>query len=228
MKYAMVGLMPFLMITSAWAGTLRDSFDYSNMNEWTIGGSPNNKWRIENGALVLESIDTPPISFTIGETTWNNYTVRVKAKIVKQQPCVDWIEAAALRMRHDLNGRYLFGVGTSGLSPKRVFACFIQADNPTAQHFVFNPFEWQLDTWYDLRVTAEEDKFQFYVDDALVLEYMDATYPTGGVGVAVCCIKTTVYFDDFSVTGDDVPNRDLVVSPKTKLATTWAKIKQVR
>jgi hypothetical protein len=92
-------------------------------------------------------------------------------------------------------------------------------------HFEFKPYEWELDTWYNLRVTAEGEHFKFYVDDELVLEYEDNVHPTGQVGVGVAYTKTTAHFDDFVVSGDDVPNLNYSVSSKGKLPTMWGKIK---
>jgi len=237
-NHTIVALTLFLLAGSTWAGTFSDNFNDGNMDGWTLFrppfGPPNSTWKIENGELVLEAVDTP-IVFLIGESTWKNYTVRVKAKMVKHQYDVDWAEGILLPIRFNpqLN-LYLFGVGTTGSDvpiskDKRVFAGYGQDGSAALLHNEFEPFEWQLDTWYDLRLTAEGDEFKLYVNNTLVLDYTDNTHPTGSVGIGACCIRgTTVHYDDFSVTGDDVPGTVAAVDPRAKLATTWGAIKRSR
>ncbi len=234
----MVGLILFLTTASVWAGTFSDNFNDGNMDGWTPftffpGQVAKSTWRIENGELIFEAIDTP-IGFFIGESTWKNYTMRVKAKMVKHQYDVVWAEGLFSFIRINPNSPfnlYIFGIGTTGNArpiseEKRAYATFGQEGSAAFHHFEFEPFEWQLDTWYDLRITAKEDFFQFYINGALVLEYTDATHPTGGVGISVCCMRgTTVHYDDFSLTGDDVPDTVTAVDPQAKLATTWGKLK---
>ncbi|MBI1925057.1 hypothetical protein HYR99_12515 [Candidatus Poribacteria bacterium] len=60
MKGSIIGFALFLLVTSTWAGTFSDNFDDGNLDGWTIdrplgqGGT----WKIENGGLVLQAIDT--------------------------------------------------------------------------------------------------------------------------------------------------------------------------
>jgi len=39
----------------------------------------------------------------------------------------------------------------------------------------YKPFDWELDKWYDVRLTVEGDLFKLYVDNELVIEYIDNT-----------------------------------------------------
>ena len=118
---------------------------------------------------------------------------------------------------------YGFGFGNRG-GGKIVYA-FYSLGDLTPMRFVSDPFQWELGKWYDLKLTAEGDQFWFYVDNQLVIHYTDDTYPKGKVGLSASFNGTTVHFDDFSVTGDDVPDLDLSVSPEEKLATTWGQVK---
>ncbi|MCH8294844.1 hypothetical protein IH992_27485 [Candidatus Poribacteria bacterium] len=103
MKYTVVGLTLFLLVISSWAGEFRDNFDDGNMDGWTLFRpfGQGSTWKIENGELILEAINSP-IGFVIGETTWKNYTVRAKTKIVKHQPAK--MEQAQLVVRQDVLG----------------------------------------------------------------------------------------------------------------------------
>jgi hypothetical protein len=225
MKRVVMGIALLLLTTSVWAGTLRDNFDDGDMDEWVaepIGA--NGKWEIKAGELVI----TPqacPVPFRIGEKTWENYTVRVRARIEKHQTTASgWIEGLFITARQLLEEHtYLFGLGTRGLSGKMAYALYMQGKD--TMHFVSEPFEWELNKWHDLKVTAEGDQFWFYVDNRLVIHYTDDTYAKGYVGIGSGYRQTTVHFDDFSVTGDDVPDLNLDVSPEVKLATTWGQVK---
>ena len=103
MKCSIIGLTLFLLAGSTWAGTFSDNFDDGNMDEWTLFRpfGQGSAWKIENGEIILQAIDGP-IGFDIGETTWKNYTVRAKTKIVKHQPAK--MEQAQLVVRQDVLG----------------------------------------------------------------------------------------------------------------------------
>jgi hypothetical protein len=224
MRQAVIGVALLLLTTSVWAGTLRDNFDDGDMDEWDVPEA-GNVWEIKNGELVI----TPrgPTPFHIGETTWENYTVRVRTRIVKHRSTGN-IEGANVKVRKQdprehPGHAYVFGFGNRG-GGKIAWAFYVQGDT-TARRFVSDPFQWELDTWYDLKVTAEGGQFWFYVDNRLMIHYTDDTYPKGKVGIGSCCNGITAHFDDFSVTGDDVPDLDLDVAPEEKLATTWAQVK---
>ena len=58
-----------------------------------------------------------------------------------------------------------------------------------------------------------------------MIHYTDDVYSKGKVGIGAGGQETTVHFDDFSVTGDDVPDLNLDVAPGAKLANTWGKVK---
>jgi len=224
MKHIMVGLTLFLLVTSAWAGTFKDNFDDGNMNGWTEVGT-GGTWKIENGELVIR-IFGGTFGFGIGESTWRDYTVGVRLKLVKHLADPLWIEVASLALRFaGFPLGYGVGLGTFGATPKQLQVWYI---SPQGQGYNVKsvPFEWNLDTWYDLKAVVEGDQFKYYVNDKLILETTDNTFPTGYVGIGVVGISVIAHFDDFSVTGDDIPDNLVAVSSKAKLATTWGQIKR--
>ncbi len=56
---------------------------------------------------------------------------------------------------------------------------------------------------------------------------MDNVHPTGRPGIGVSVTATLAHFDDFVLTGDEVPDLDLTfpVAPKGRIAAMWGKIK---
>jgi len=162
-----------------WAGTLRDDFDDGNMDEWDLSRAFDS-WKVENGELVI----TPrgvPVEFFIGETTWDDYTVRVKTKIVKSTGVME-------------------GFGIMVRKP------------PLPLHY-----------YGFLLGTAKGERFLFYVDDQLVIDYTDDVHSKGKVGIGAGVSGTTAHFDDFSVTSDGIQSSS--VSPKAKLVATWSQVK---
>lgn len=223
MKYTMIGLIPFLLITSTWAGTLTDDFSDRNMNEWTKGGMGNHQgWRLENGELILES-NASLNGFGIGEVTWKDYTVGVSLKIVKHH-ALQWSrEAAVLATRGtDVSNSYYLGLGTLGLNPKQAEIFYFKDGGN--QSILSKPFAWEMDTWYDLKVTVKGNRLEFYINEELVLALTHDLFTAGKVGLGVGN-SVTAHFDNFFVIGDDIPDLNLSVSPKSKAVNTWGKIK---
>jgi hypothetical protein len=228
LKSTIIGFALFLLVTSTWAGTFTDNFDDGNLDGWDVGNVAGRRsnWKVENGELVLQAIDGP-IGAGLGELTWKDYTVSVKFKITAHQPHGRFTEGAGISIRSvpPLNS-YVFTVGTGGaVGNTKLLNAFYVKDSDVPKHYEFSPFDWKLNTWYDLKVIAEGDQFKIYVDDKLVHDYVDAALPAGRVALTVSFMGTTAHFDDFSVTGDDILDTVAAVDPKAKLVTTWATIK---
>ena len=220
MKHAVIGVALLLLTTSVWAGTLRDNFDDGDMDEWDLSLA-GDFWKVENGELVITPRGGLPVQFYIGETTWDDYTVRVKTKIVKHRS-TGFIEGSNIVVRRQLPMHgYGFVFGERG--GNRGAMAFYSKGNITVWHFEFKPFQWKLNTWYDLKLTAKGDRFLLYVDDQLVIDYTDDVHSKGKVGIGAGVSGTTAHFDDFSVTSDDISG--FSVSPKAKLAATWGQVK---
>ena len=216
MKYMMVGLTLFLLVTSSWAGTFMDDFEDGNMDGWTpisfgVGGT----WKIENGELILQSESPGDFVVYTGKDTWKDYTIKVNLKVSK-----DSVGLTSFRITG--NGAYSAGLVTRGTS--RQLVSYHYSFVKGASHYEAVPFDWEPDTWYVLKAAIQGDHFKYYVDNDFVMEYTDSSNPTGAVGLQVSG-TTTAHLDDFSVTGDDIPGNVTAVGPKAKLAVTWAQVK---
>ena len=112
MKHAIIGLMLLLLVTSVWAGTLRDDFEDGDMDEWDLS-EVRPIWEMKDGELVI----TPqgfPVSFYAGEPTWGDYTVRVRTRIVKCRSNGTFESSVILVRRESLMHTYCFGLGDRG------------------------------------------------------------------------------------------------------------------
>ena len=101
-------------------------------------------------------------------------------------------------------------------------------------------------SWYTLRMVAKGIKYQIFLDDELIIE-TESTRPSFAKGLAGFGIKNVeMHFDDFILTGDDIPENlepaspELIetmglkpmipekltaVSPRARLTTTWGQAK---
>ncbi len=83
----------------------------------------------------------------------------------------------------------------------------------------FQPFDFKLHKWYRLKVIAQRNRFQCFIDDTKMLDFFDDTYTEGGIYLS-SGLGNRVHFDDF-----EVQYEALSVQPRGKLTTTWGEIK---
>lgn len=232
MRYIVTALSLFLILNHSWAGTYTDDFEDGDMDEWELRSiGAKGTWKIENEELVLQGAGgSTAIGFSIGENNWRDYTVQVSMKLTKHVVTNWWEQAGVgLRMFKGDNGLiksgYYIALGTPGQNIKQLrtyYSDFVQVNN---KHIQAIPFDWELSTWYVLKAVVLGNTFKYYVDDELVMEYTDANGPNGGVGLSVTA-STEAHFDNFSVTGDDVPDNFRPVTARDRLVTVWGEIKK--
>ena len=89
------------------------------------------------------------------------------------------------------------------------------------------PFEYEKEVWYILKIEADGNKYSFSVGDFIV-EAEDDTFPPGLIELRFSG-RCNIWLDDFTVTGDDVPDggpgRGRAVPAAKKLATSWGNLK---
>jgi hypothetical protein len=231
----MTSIALLLLAILAWSGTVTDNFDDGDMDNWALGGVNLEQatWQIKDGELVILTNPISMIGFAIGDKTWSDYTTSVRMKITEHQPLDGWAVNAGLALRGDpasgSTDSYLFDLGTINFGGKEAIAFYL--DDTTRKNVVTKAFPWKFDTWYDMKVTAQGNRFEFYVDNELIIEYTHNILPSGGIALNVGAGLMEICFDDFAVTGDNIPDMDLSegvissIKPEVKLTTTWAKVK---
>ena len=83
----------------------------------------------------------------------------------------------------------------------------------------FREFDFKLHEWYRLKVIAKGNRFQCFIDDTKMLDFLNDTYTAGGIYLS-SGKGHRVHFDDF-----EVQYEALSVQPRKKLTTTWGEIK---
>ena len=84
---------------------------------------------------------------------------------------------------------------------------------------IFQLFDFELHKWYRLKVIAKGNRFQCFIDDEEILDFLDDTYTVGRIYLSSGW-GNRVHFDDF-----EVQYEALSVHPRRKLTTTWGEIK---
>ena len=83
----------------------------------------------------------------------------------------------------------------------------------------FQLFDFRLHKWYRLKILAKGNRFQCFIDDTEMLDFLDDTYTAGKIYLS-SGLGNRVHFDDF-----EVQYKALSVQPRGKLTTTWGEIK---
>ena len=83
----------------------------------------------------------------------------------------------------------------------------------------FQLFDFRLHKWYRLKVIAKGNRFQYFIDDTKMLDFLDDTYAAGRIYLS-SGLGNRVHFDDF-----EVQYEALSVQPREKLTTSWGEIK---
>ena len=83
----------------------------------------------------------------------------------------------------------------------------------------FRLFDFELHEWYRLKIIAKGNRFQCFIDDKEMLDFLDDTYTEGKIYLS-SARGSRVHFDDFEVQYDARP-----VQPRKQLTTTWGEIK---
>ena len=83
----------------------------------------------------------------------------------------------------------------------------------------FQLFDFELHKWYRLKIIAKGNRFQCFIDEKKMLDFLDDTYAEGRIYLSSGW-GNRVHFDDF-----EVQYEALSVQPRRKLTTTWGEIK---
>lgn len=88
-------------------------------------------------------------------------------------------------------------------------------------------FEPKKNVWYKFRLEVAGNRYKFSIDNEVLAEIEDNTVPAGWVGFRFGGM-INVYFDNFKVTGPDVPNGGpgmQALNPMGRLPITWGELK---
>ena len=213
-------------VLSASGGTWRDDFEDGNLKDWAKYGQWNDGlWEVKDGVLACKNNNDFAVLYPIiTETTWGNYTVTFDGKIKSHQGRYALAGSIRYDEEKEANAYYCIA-GADGLD--RIEAsvyiagkCFGIIRN--------HKFSLKLDKWYNFKATVNETQFDFFLDNELVVsvDWSNQPLPKRGKIDIWTRYPGEYHFDNFVVTGDDVPNTGYSIESKGKLTNTWGRIKQ--
>lgn len=147
---------------------------------------------------------------------WTDYTVECKA----------WMEQGPDNMGvvvryQDLSTYYIFAI-MNGRQQAEIWSRV--AGTYTDELDI--PFPNEMGEVYTIKVVAEGNDFEFYINGELIAEWSDGKLEAGKVGVRT--YSSVSHFDDVTITGPGIlrsAGEPGSVDPASKLATTWGDIK---
>ena len=247
MKVLSIGLGVFILTCSAWAGTFLETFDNGNMENWQeliilgLGPLVPRSWQIVDGHLqsLIKDDDRVTRLLTIGDEKWQDYDIEVDVKPLRKHGPAHIVIASRIHQdKKDRTWGVLCTIGDTPLpEPKSMARCFGHRllDPDAFLHFEGKPYRsLSVGRWSHLKLSVHGKLLTFWINGKQVLgpvileakrfvvkerEVLFPDYPKGKVGFGVS--NYSVLFDNLSITGAGIPNRDgLSVIPRTKLATT--------
>ena len=224
MKYITIGLVLSLLVTSVWAGTQVYNFDIDgrnlddgNLGDWkrTTWGDQTTPWFTRDGVLVSFSEDVcdQQSSPIIGDNTWLDYEVEVQFKIAKtlsadEQPCHAALGVAIRNDGISIDNIVNIAVGSTnnaavgGADWDRI-DCEELAQGEYAHHDSPSALIGQ-GVWHALRIIADGDHYQIFINDEPLCDFQGGALNTGGV--LLYTQNAEVHFDNFRITGDTIPD----------------------
>jgi hypothetical protein len=225
MKFQFVlGLLLLHLVSSlSLAGTWRDDFEDNVTQEWEIYNLNRQveKWWIDDGEAVGQIFERGFMSLWLtGDLNWKNYSITCRTKLVEEKND-DASVGLTLYDRGDEDLRYLFFINFT------IGTVSIIKALPN-QWFIRNyPFVADINVWYSLKATVNEDLLEFQINDEIFQARDLEPLKSGQAGLVVS--NARAHFDDVEITGENIkeggPGKPRAVDPKRKLATTWGEIK---
>lgn len=207
-----------LLYTDVQAGTLFDDFEEQE-DFWVIDSG---EWKVEDGIYhqtdIVTNDSSGVFSYIEGSNEWgNDFTIEVRVKIHAGTS----LEAGVFYKWQDINTHFHAMIDQSdSLVRINNRAGGWQQNQNIAMNF-------DLDEWYDLKVTVKENNYQIFVDGKKIQEYdREAAVNSGFLGLKT--VTSEASFDDFKVTGTNVPDYGLYVKYHDKLTTTWSSLKALQ
>ena len=250
MRFTIIIALLFLLPLFASAGTVIETFDGKDLEDWREIVQVNNPpglWEIVNGELEVVNREPSLYFFTTGDDTWENYTVEFDVKPLKKHG----IGGIAIAAR--VNGTSLVYcavrdmVVLMGEKPAvhetRIYCLSGDLHDVDFVLLYTEPHALlRLNKWARMKLSMKGENFSFWLDDKRIAGTGDAfdfvvegqeikwkvgklDFEKGGAGFGLA--NYTAHFDNIMITGDSIPNRGgLAVTSEGKLATTWGNLKR--
>ena len=250
MKFIGIVVILFLLPFATSAGTFLETFNDGDLEGWqelVLLNEAAGSWNVINDELHAVSHEGFLRLLTIGDNTWEDYTLEFEVKPLKKHGRGAIAIAARVKGSElfycSFSDPVIFGNDDPLLGS---FLSCMKGDLHDAEftvlYFESHPLL-RLNKWSRLKLNVKGTNFIFSLNNKKIAETGDdfalmhngqkirtkagklTGFLTGGVGFGLW--NYTALFDNITVTGDSIPNSGgLVVTPQGKLATTWGDLKR--
>jgi hypothetical protein len=160
---------------------------FANMSHWNPSSG---SWSVSGNWLFQNSSYTDRAVIMSGNSTWSNYSI--ETTMMFPQP-ISVGQGAAIILREKGSLSYYEVWVHDQQVEMRVRGEGV--DYQLATNMTTTPIIAR--SWHDLRVVADGNNFQIYLDGERVLSAVDSTYATGGVGLST--YQSSAFFSSFKV-----------------------------
>ena len=206
-------LIVVLLTSVASAGVWQENFDNGLPDGWN---EVKGEWKIEKDAYA-ETSGAEYAKTMFGDENWGDYTLEVDVTLVKNVN----VNAAGVLIRADTDGDngMRFWIRTDQHKCQ-----FSRWRENQFEHIVTPlPVDPEVGGTYRLKVVAEGQNYQCFVDDELLFEGDDDAKFRDSGRIGFITHTANVHYDNLSIDGDDIPS--FAVEPHGKLATRWGQLK---
>ena len=206
-------LMVAILTSIASAGVWQENFDNGLPDGWN---DVKGEWKIQKDAYA-ETSGAQYAKTMFGDEDWTDYTVAVDVTLVEDVN----VNAVGLLIRADADGDngMRFWIRTDEHKCQ-----FSRWRENQWEHIVTPlPVEPEVGETYRLKVVAEGQNYECFVDDELLFEGEDDMKFRDSGRIGFIAYEANVHYDNLVIDGDDIPA--FAVAPNGKLATRWGQLK---
>jgi hypothetical protein len=176
------------------------------------------EWSIKDNEYSQDQRGMPAMRSFAGDNNWTDYTVEAKIKITENS-----YAGLIFRAQSELEYQIFYlNVGSNVVEWWEHAKPNPDTRQQKFKHAPEGGVNIQLNEWYHVKIIADGDDFEFYINDELQDAGSSDIYPKGRIGLWAW--DTKARFDDVKVNGEGIPETSLVQTIG-KLTTCWGQIK---
>lgn len=232
MKSIIIIIGIFFFSPSGWTGVILETFGDENLDDWQEVTHQNLKvnasWEVIDGEL--HGFNHHPLIrlLTTKDETWQDYSIEFEVKPLIKVGAGSILIVARMRG----NQGVMCMVGDMFFPERGSQATCMYADLQQSAFQIHKQIPHKflpLNRWSTLKLNVNGDMLTFWINNKQILEpiVLDlepnedfAGFAMGRAGLGI--ENYTARFDNVRIAGNDIP---FSVTPKMKVATTWARLK---
>lgn len=156
---------------------------FKSLSKWEVVSGD---WKVEAG--TLKGVSTPNSLILAGNERWSDYSFSVTSKVIKSTiPGIDYVKLFLFFRVEDKENYYQLGIYGGQLNKafhlekvvegKVTNLGYLRFDNPNLNHDI------EMEKWYTLKVEVKGNSLKAYLNNKLIIQAEDDTFPIGKIGL---------------------------------------------